>query len=127
VTDHQPSMFGGAEIVIPPEAKGLARRDDPGTSKQSAEGVKGFAGDHYEKIVSAMAAMNKPCGAEQIEASLLSRGYKLAAYQIRKRLPELQKAQRVRVALDRGTGAELTRATSSGRHERLWELPGAGG
>lgn len=122
----QESMFGGAELADDIEPRARARRDDPGTSKEAAAKVSAFAGNHFDKITQAMKTLAKPAGAEQIAATLLRGGVKLDAYQIRKRLPEMQKRGQVRVAeADRGEHhGELVRETSSGRHERLWELTG---
>ena len=120
----QESMFGGDEIATDIEPKARARRADPATSKDAANAVGQFSGDHYAKIKQAMAQLGRPCGAEQISATLLRGGVKLDAYQIRKRLPELRKLGAVRV-VEEG-GHEATRETASGRHERMWALVPSG-
>lgn len=88
----------------------LARASDPSTSHLAAHMATNLAADHRRRVQDAMATAPYPLGAEQI-AELCG----LDAYQVRKRLPELE---------EQGL-AELApgdRKTSSGRRERLWKL-----
>lgn len=94
----------------PPPPHTIARGTDPATSKLAAGESAGLVGDHYERILRAMRVVS-PGGAEQVADEA-----RLAAYQVRKRLPELARAGRVRV-LD----GELRR-TREGRRERMWAL-----
>jgi predicted ArsR family transcriptional regulator len=96
--------------LLDPNPRTLARTSDPGTSKEAAARVREFAGTHYSKIVAALVKLGGPSGAEQIAAYS-----KIDAYQVRKRLPELQR-QGVVERMD------LSRQTASGRHENLWRL-----
>jgi transcription initiation factor IIE alpha subunit len=92
------------------EPRKLARRADPATSQLAASRVHEFAGTHHAKILEAMGDIGRPMGAEQIAAYT-----SIDAYQIRKRLPELERAGLVR-------SFDQTRVTASGRQERLWGL-----
>ena len=85
----------------------LSRASDPITSFMAADRVKEFKADHCTRILAALKRMGK-AGAEQIGAMT-----GLDAYQIRKRLPELERAGMVQPYQE-------TRKTSTGRHERLW-------
>jgi len=85
-----------------------ARRSDPNTSHEAAARVREFSQAHATLILQTLKRFGK-AGAEQIAAAT-----RLDAYAVRKRLPELQ-----RDGLARPTDA--TRATASGRHERVWE------
>lgn len=67
-----------------------------------------MADDHASMVLDALQSATDPVGAEQIAESC-----GLAAYQVRKRLPELQ-----RMGLADVTGD--ARKTKSGRSERLW-------
>jgi predicted ArsR family transcriptional regulator len=87
----------------------LCRASDPITSFMAADRVKEFKAAHHEKIITVLrTSFWKALGAEQI-ADLTG----LDAYQIRKRLPELQKRGMVQPY-------QQTRKTATGRHERLW-------
>lgn len=92
------------------EPRTLARRSDPITSQQAAARVGDFAGTHYAKILEAMTRHGEPMGAEQIAAYT-----SIDAYQVRKRLPELQRMGRIEPL-------ELYRATTTRRMERLWRM-----
>lgn len=86
-----------------------ARRTDPGTSHQAAAMSTELAKVHQQRVLSALRRSLVPLGAEQI-AVLAD----LDAYQVRKRLPELQDQHLVELAPGE-------RKTSSGRSERLWQ------
>lgn len=87
----------------------LCRASDPITSFEAADRVKEFKAAHHEKIITVLrTSFWKALGAEQI-ADLTG----LDAYQIRKRLPELQKQGLAHPYPE-------TRLTATGRHERLW-------
>ena len=85
----------------------LCRASDPITSFMAADRVKEFQADHCTRILCALKRMGK-AGAEQIGAMT-----GLDAYQIRKRLSDLQKRELVQPYQE-------TRKTSTGRQERLW-------
>lgn len=85
----------------------LCRASDPITSFEAADRVKEFKQDHCTRIHVALKHMGK-AGAEQI-ASMTG----LDAYQVRKRLPELERELLVMVC-------DEFRLTSTGRRERLW-------
>ena len=85
----------------------LCRANDPVTSFMAADRVHEFQADHCTRILSALKRMGQ-AGAEQIAAMT-----GLEAYQIRKRLPELQKQGLAQPYQE-------TRLTATGRHERLW-------
>ncbi len=87
-----------------------ARRTDPSTSQEAAAKASGLAAQHQWRIWGALLHAGKALGAEQI-ADVTG----LVAYQVRKRLPEMQKQGWVALA-------EGERKTSSGRSERLWRL-----
>jgi transcription initiation factor IIE alpha subunit len=98
---NQPSLFDSQPHT-------LARRSDPFTSKAAAARVSEFANTHHTKILEAMAEHGAPMGAEQIAAYT-----SIDAYQVRKRLPELQRAGLIQPL-------DVCRTTTSGRKERLW-------
>ena len=85
----------------------LCRASDPITSFEAADRVKEFQADHCTRILAALKRMGQS-GAEQIAAMT-----GMDAYQVRKRLPELQKNGLVQPY-------QATRKTSTGRSERLW-------
>jgi predicted ArsR family transcriptional regulator len=85
----------------------LCRASDPITSFMAADRVHEFQQDHCTRILAALKRMGQ-AGAEQI-AALTS----LDAYQVRKRLSDLQKRDLVQPY-------QKTRRTSTGRQERLW-------
>ena len=87
----------------------LARRSDPFTSHAAASPSERRA-SHYGRILGALRAM-KALGAEQIGAIA-----QLPAHEVRRRLPELEKAGEVEVAPGE-------RKTVYGRAERLWRIP----
>lgn len=88
----------------------LARSSDPGTSHLAAHMASVMAKRHEHLVYTVLANASLAIGAEQIA---LHAG--LDAYQVRKRLPELQSQ-----GLAEPTGE--TRKTMSGRQERLWRL-----
>lgn len=90
------------QMILP-----LCRANDPVTSFMAADRVHEFQADHCTRILCALKRMGM-AGAEQIGAVT-----GLDAYQIRKRLPELQKRGMVQPHQE-------TRLTATGRHERLW-------
>lgn len=85
----------------------LCRASDPITSFEAADRVKEFQADHCTRILAALKRIGT-AGAEQIGAMT-----GMDAYQVRKRLPELQKNGLVQPYSE-------TRKTSTGRHERIW-------
>lgn len=87
-----------------------ARRSDPSTSHEAAAMATGLAAQHQQRVLHAMRAAGEPVGAEQIAERT-----GMDAYQVRKRLVELQRAGLIAL-----TGAE--RPTKSGRRERVWRL-----
>jgi len=122
---EQDFLFGGdivATAPAPAPEPRRARKKDPATSQDAAAKVEQFAGSHYQRIEQAMKLIAKPCGAEQISAQLLRGGVKMDAYQVRKRLPEMEKAGTVATVVDVIEGTDAVRETSSGRRERLWRL-----
>lgn len=90
------------------EAHKLVRSTDPGTSWQAASRVGEFAHRHHKLVMGVIAGASGPLGAEQIADAC-----GLGAYEVRKRLPELQADGLIELA-------EGTRTTRSGRRERLW-------
>lgn len=91
------------------EPRKLARLFDPGTSHASALMAGQLVRDHQAVILAALQQASDALGAEQV-ASWCG----LNAYQVRKRLPELQTA-----GLAEPVG---TRRASTGRLERTWRL-----
>ena len=85
----------------------LCRASDPITSFMAADRVHEFQADHCTRVLAALKRLGT-AGAEQI-AVMTS----LDAYQVRKRLPELERAGMVQLHQE-------TRKTSTGRQERLW-------
>jgi predicted ArsR family transcriptional regulator len=85
-----------------------ARRRDPSTSRAAADRVGEFAADHAVRILEALQEHGL-MGAEEIGDRI-----GLDAYAVRKRLPELEREQMVRVV------AGQERTTRSGRRERVW-------
>lgn len=85
----------------------LCRASDPATSFMAADRVHEFQADHCTRILSALRRMGQ-AGAEQIAAMT-----GMDAYQVRKRLSDLQKRDLVQPY-------QQTRKTATGRHERLW-------
>jgi hypothetical protein len=98
------------QSIFETEPTTLARRTDPATSHAAAARVREFAATHHGKILAAMRRLGNAGGAEQIAAYS-----KIDAYQVRKRLPELERMGFVRAT-------EQTRQTATGRTERLWIL-----
>lgn len=90
------------DMIISP-----CRASDPVTSFEAADRVNEFRASHHKRIVVAL-LMLEEAGAEQI-AELTG----LEAYQIRKRLSELEKMGVTRPC-------KQTRLTACGRRERLW-------
>ena len=84
-----------------------ARSTDPDTSHEAAARAASLVRDQQARVFGALPA-GLELGAEQIGTEV-----NLQAYQVRKRLPELQS-----LGLVRTTGA--TRTTRSGRAERIW-------
>jgi len=87
-----------------------ARRTDPSTSQEAAAKAAPLAMQHQNLILAALKLSGDELGAEQIAERI-----GLNAYQVRKRLPEMQKQGWVALA-------EGERKTNSGRSERLWRL-----
>jgi predicted ArsR family transcriptional regulator len=85
----------------------LCRASDPVTSFEAADRVKEFQSDHCTSILMALKRKGQ-AGAEQIAAMT-----SLDAYQVRKRLSDLQKRELVQPHQE-------TRLTATGRRERLW-------
>lgn len=96
--------------IFDTEPRTLARRTDPATSHAAAARVGEFAATHHGKILEAMRRLGGFGGAEQIAAYS-----KIDAYQVRKRLPELERMGAVRAL-------SQTRQTATGRAERVWVL-----
>jgi predicted ArsR family transcriptional regulator len=84
-----------------------ARRTDPSTSHEAAARVSEFAQCHQTLILAALRRFGR-AGAEQLAAAT-----RLDAYQVRKRLSELESAGAAQPTGD-------TRKTVSGRSERVW-------
>lgn len=99
-------MLAQSDLFEPPRA----RRTDPETSHSAAAQAKQLAAAHQSMILEAMRDADSAIGAEQIAERI-----GLQAYQVRKRLPELQDQHRIELAPGE-------RKTSSGRAERLWRL-----
>lgn len=94
-----------AELDLAPPR---ARRTDPSTSHAAAAQATGVAKAHQERILAALRESDRPLGAEEIADCI-----GILAYQVRKRLSELQDQHLVELA----PGERKTRA---GRAERLW-------
>lgn len=92
-----------------------ARTIDPTTSHAAAGIVDQFADDHYGRILKALSIVRAFYGHGKAGAEQIAQAAGLQPYQVRKRLPELQRNGDVRP-----TGE--TRKTESGRSERVWEL-----
>ena len=90
----------------------LCRASDPITSFEAADRVKEFQADHCTRILAALKRLGQ-AGAEQIAAMT-----GMDAYQVRKRLPELQKNGLVQPVEEHHKPE--TRVTSTGRRERIW-------
>lgn len=103
---QQPSMFVDADLFDP---RLMARSSDPSTSHEAARNARQLAQDHCSQILSAGKRFGH-AGAEQLAAAT-----RLDAYQVRKRLPELERAGGCR-------RTERTRRTASGRTEQVWEF-----
>lgn len=96
--------------MTPIHPRHLARNSDPLTSHIAAERTAEFSCAHRSLVYLTLSDnYPKALGAEQI-AELCG----LQAYQVRKRLPELEK-------LGLAEPTEHTRKTGSGRPERLWQ------
>lgn len=111
-----------AWVVLPiVEDKTRARRDDPETSKDAAASVKALGNKHHAWILQslgqAMVSGTGGLGAEQIAA-----GINVTPYAARKRLSELEDFGHIRIVIDAATGKPVTRKTTTGRSERLWEM-----
>ena len=87
----------------------LARRSDPLTSYLAADRVKLFAGPHYERILCALRFLKQATPAEIGQLSGLT------VVQVDRRLPELQRMHKVRVA--QRNGVDIVR-----NGYRVWEL-----
>lgn len=85
----------------------LARTSDPATSQIAAARTVAFRADHASRILTALRDRG-PMTVDQI-----AKVTNLTAWQVNKRLPELQRAN---VATPTG----LTRPSASGRPERVW-------
>ena len=85
----------------------LCRASDPVTSFMAADRVEEFQADHCTRILMALRRMGQ-AGAEQIAAMTW-----MDAYQVRKRLSDLQKRDLVQPHQE-------TRLTATGRRERIW-------
>lgn len=90
----------------------LARTSDPSTSHAAAESATGLAERHRNLVLEAAKRLRRPAGAEEIAVEC-----GLAAYQVRKRLPELS-------PLHMEPLEDRQRKTSTGRWERLWRVVG---
>lgn len=101
------------QLAIDFDARLLARTNDPGTSHEAARRTREFAGGHIGTILAALQDAG-PLTVDQIAART-----RLRADQINKRLPEMQ---RKRLAEPTGT----TRASASGRSERVWRVCNGG-
>lgn len=103
------------------EDKTRARRNDPETSKDAAASVKALGNKHHAWILQslgqAMVSGTGGLGAEQIAA-----GINVTPYAARKRLSELEDFGHIRIVIDAATGKPVTRKTTTGRSERLWEM-----
>jgi len=95
------------QVLFEFEPRRLARHFDPSTSHAAAERVREFSGGQCVAILQVLRQRGS-LSPEQIAAHL-----KLDAYQIRKRLPELQRA-----GMAEPTGQAVP--TVSGRSQRLW-------
>jgi predicted ArsR family transcriptional regulator len=98
-------MHMQAELELAPLR---ARRSDPETSHQAAGQATGLAHAHQERILASLRASECPLGAEQIADHI-----GILAYQVRKRLSELQDQHLIELAPGE-------RKTRTGRCERLW-------
>lgn len=85
-----------------------ARKSDPATSKQAAQAARAFVGTQHAAIMRVL--RRGKASAEKIGAKI-----GLDAYQVRKRLPELERAGLVCV-----TGETVP--TVSGRTQRVWRV-----
>lgn len=101
----QPDLFycsGETRAVL-----GMARRTDPDTSHIAAARTSEFRANHAGRILAALQD-HGPMTVDQI-----AKVTDLTAWQVNKRLPELQRAN---VATPTGE----TRLSASGRPERVW-------
>ena len=99
--------MNGMQLGIDFEARTHARSFDPATSHEAAERVREFAAGHCALILQALLD-HGPMTPEQVGERV-----NLDAYQVRKRLPELERA-----GLAKPTGQ--TAPTISGRSQRVW-------
>lgn len=93
----------------------LARASDPSTSHLAAGMATNLAADHRARVLSALVHLKGTVIGGAVGAEEIAELCGLDAYQVRKRLPELQ-------AMGQATPTGETRRTSSGRQERLWRL-----
>lgn len=91
------------------QATKAARKTDPRTSKKAAQAARTFVGTQHAAIMRVLRRVKK-ASAEKIGAKL-----GLDAYQVRKRLPELERAGLICV-----TGETVP--TISGRTQRVWRV-----
>lgn len=109
---NYPNMIEAREVPAScettPTARVRARRTDPATSHQAAEGAAAFAGSHSDRILRALKAVPNATPHE------LTVPTRLTVVQIDRRLPELARREAARVVLV--DGVELQRGGA-----RVWE------
>lgn len=91
-----------------------ARNSDPGTSQRAAIDALRVQVSHSNRIVAALAAL--PDGGTYHE---IARAARLNGAQVWRRLPELERANRIRLALD-PAGAAIERRGEGGSMCRVW-------
>lgn len=101
------------QLAIDFDANTLARRADPGTSKQAAERVREFAGKHAAAIFAYLCA--RPTGGTKDE---IAAGTGIDAIAVARRIAELRRTAGV---YDSGE----TRKTPTGRAATVWKVRSA--
>ncbi len=106
-----------AELAYATDMADLLRRrnTDPATSHAAARRVKEFDDSIYELILSAL----KQAGNWGFTVHAIADASALTAWQVNKRLPELERAGKVKVLLDEYR-QPVTRLGPSGRACRVW-------
>ncbi len=87
----------------------LARAADPPTSHLAAQRSRTFATGHAERVMAALATCLQICHERGATAAEIAAESGLTVVQVARRLPELQKAGRVKV-LEHDDGADVIRA-----------------
>ena len=102
------ASFYAQQVAFDPRL--AARASDPVTSHEAAAAATAFAGDQQQRVLQGLIKSGGRAGAAHIGWAI-----GMDAYAVRKRLPELERAGKVR-----RTGEKVLART--GRYEQQWEL-----